>query len=86
MEQHIRCIVDSPLLQRVSRVRERMGLGVLRAEIPVSELDPFLLCLLRKEEGDDPVLDSNVLLQDQKMDCPSFQEKWHTWIKWYKED
>ena len=49
MEQRIQSTIDSPLLKRVSKVRERMGLEKLPTEILMSELDPFLLYLVRKE-------------------------------------
>ena len=82
MEQHIRCTIDSPLLQRVSKVRQHMGLEVLQTEIPVSELDPFLVYLLRKGDGDDPALDASVTLQEQQRYWLSFNKKWDTWLDW----
>ncbi len=82
MEQHIQCAIDSPLLQRVSKIREHMGLEVLPTEILVSELDPLLLDLLRKEEGDELMLDANVALQERQRYWLSFNKKWDTWLKW----
>ncbi len=65
-KQYIQCAIDSPLLQRVSKVREQMGLEKLPTEILVSELDPFLLYLLHGEGNDDPALGANNMLEYQK--------------------
>jgi hypothetical protein len=59
-----------------------MGLEVLPPEILASELDPFLLSLLHKEEGDDLVLDANITLQEQQRYWLHFSEKWNTWLDW----
>ena len=82
MEQHIQSAIDSPLLQRVSKVREHMGLERLPTEILASELDPFLLYLLRGEANDDPTLDANVTLEDQQRYWLLFDKKWETWFDW----
>jgi hypothetical protein len=82
MEQHIQSAIDSPLLQRVSKVRERMGLEKLPLEILESELDPFLLHLLRGEGDDDPGLDANVTLENQQRYWLLFNKKWETWFDW----
>jgi len=81
MEQRIPAI-DSPLLKRVSMVRERMGLEKLPTEILTSELDPFLLYLLREESNDDPVLDVSVTLEEQQRYWLLFDKKWETWFDW----
>jgi hypothetical protein len=82
MEQYISCAVDSSLLQRVSKIREHMGLEVLPTEISVSELDPLLVHLLQKEEGNDLVVDANITLQEQQRYWLAFCEKWNTWLDW----
>lgn len=82
MEQHMRCVIDSPLLKRVSEVRKHMGLEELPTEILISELDPFLLHLLRKAESDDLVLDANITLEDQQRYWLLFDKKWDTWLDW----
>jgi len=81
MEQHIQCAIDSPLLQRVSKVREHMGLEALPTEISVHELDPFLLHLVCKD-GDDPSLEAKAILQDQQRYWLAFNKKWETWFDW----
>jgi len=85
VEQYIQSVIDSPLLKRVSQLRERMGLEKLPTEILVSDLDPFLLYLLRGEGADDPVLDVNITLEDMQRYWLSFDKKWDTWIDWTKE-
>lgn len=84
MEQHIQSAIDSPLLTRVSKVRERMGLAKLPTEILESELDPLLLYLVRKEGDDEPEPDVKAILEDQQRYWLSF-DKWHTWVDWDKE-
>ncbi len=83
MEQHIQSAIDSPLLQRVSKVREHMGLAKLPTEILASELDPFLLHLVRKD-ADDPEPDVKAMLEDQQGYWLSF-DKWHTFVDWNKD-
>ena len=82
MEQHIQPAIDSPLLRRVSKVREHMGLAKLPTEILVSELDPFLLHLLHEEGNDDPTLDADGTLEDQQRYWLLFNKKWETWFDW----
>jgi len=82
MEQQVQCTIDTPLLQRVSKVREHMGLEALPTEILASELDPFLLHLVRKESDDDPALAANLILEDQQKYWSSFNKKWNTWFDW----
>ena len=82
MEQHVQSATDSPLLKRVSMVREHMGLGKLPTEILVGELDPFLLHLLRGEGNDDPALDAHITLEDQQRYWLLFDKKWETWFDW----
>lgn len=80
MEQYIlQSVIDSPLLKRVSKVRECMGLEKLPTEILVSELDPFLSYLLRGEEHADSGLDISTTLEDQQRYWLSFDKKWDTW-------
>jgi hypothetical protein len=59
-----------------------MGLEKLPTEILVSELDPFLLHLLRGECNDDLALDANVTLEDQQRYWLLFDKKWETWFDW----
>ena len=87
MEQHIQCASDSPLLQRVSKIREHMGLEVLPTEILESELDPLLQYLLRKESNDALTLDVTAISQEQPQYRWQFDEKfsqWDDWSRWAK--
>lgn len=82
MEQHIRCTIDSPLLQRVSKVRQHMGLEGLPTEIPVSELDPLLLYALRREDDADSALDPVFMSQGPEQHWLLFDKKWEQWDDW----
>jgi hypothetical protein len=59
-----------------------MGLEALPTAILASELDPFLLHLVCKEGDDDPVLATNIILEDQQKYWSAFNKKWNTWFDW----
>ena len=74
---------DSLVLERVARLRERMGLETLPTELSVSELDPLLQQLL--ENGAHAAL-SPAVLQEQWWRWLSFNKKWDQWADWSRWD
>lgn len=79
VERKISCVCDSLLLERVSKIRQHMGLTALSTTLTENEIDPVLLLTLDEVDG---------LQSLQGLECildASF-ERWDQWNKWHTWD